>query len=81
MLYTYECNNSACKKEIEKVEAFNMIELEYKKIINSLMKNDEGYSFDETDIDFFLKYYFLQKKPKILNHRGLIVQNVEIKPK
>ena len=64
MLYTYECNNSACKKETEKVEAFNMIELEYKKIINSLMKNDEGYSFDETDIDFFLKYYFLQKKTK-----------------
>ena len=28
------------------------------------MKNDEGYSFDETDIDFFLKYYFLQKKTK-----------------
>ena len=64
MLYTYECNNSDCKKEIEKVEAFNMIELEYKKIINSIMKNDEGYSFDETDIDFFLKYYFLQKKTK-----------------
>ena len=65
MLYKYEFNK--CKKEIEKVEAFNKIDLDYKNIINNILENNvDGYSFESTSIDFLLKYYFLSENTSIL---------------
>ena len=58
MIEIYRCEK--CKKNFETVKVFNIITIDYRKIINFL-QNDEGNSFASLDIDDFLEYYFLRK--------------------
>ena len=58
ILEKYRCDK--CEKDIKKLKAFNIMDIDYKGIIDEL---DSKYnSFVGIDMDFFLEPYFLQKK-------------------
>ena len=57
MLEIYNCEK--CKQNFEIIKVFNIITIDYRKIINFLQ--NEGNSFASLDIDDFLEYYFLRK--------------------
>lgn len=59
MLEIYRCQK--CKQNFEKIKIFNIITIDYRKIINYL-HNEEGNSFASFDIDDLLEYYFLKKR-------------------
>ena len=59
MLEIYNCEK--CKQNFEIINIFNIITIDYRKIINFL-HNDEGNSFASLDIDDFLEYFFLRKR-------------------
>ena len=58
ILETYICDK--CDKKIEKMNPFNILDIDYKGIINELQnKNNSIVGFD---IDNLLEFYFLRKK-------------------
>ena len=54
----YKCNN--CNKNVKNISEFKIIDIDYIDIIKQFKEIDK--SFDATDIDDFLIYYFLKKK-------------------
>ena len=58
ILETYKCDK--CDKKIEQMNPFNILDIDYKGIINELQnKNNSIVGFD---IDNLLEFYFLRKK-------------------
>ena len=58
ILETYKCDK--CNKNIEKKNSFNILDIDYKGIINEL--KNENNSIVGFNIDNLLEYYFLEKK-------------------
>ena len=62
ILENYKCNNSNCTKNTNIIKPFYIIEIDYLELINYLHK--KGNSITTINIDFLLKYYFLEETIK-----------------